>query len=101
METSVGLKIRQIRMSRGWKQAVLGAHCHPPCTQQYISKLESGSVLPSRQKLAAIALALEISMADLESFEPSEHRIAQLLQDLQYWKKRAIHAERTLQQITR
>ncbi len=62
--------IRQIRKAHGWTQHELGIRAG--CTNKHISRLENGLQKPSYRMLRALALALEISDAELLAAIPAE-----------------------------
>jgi transcriptional regulator with XRE-family HTH domain len=56
LNSSLGLRIRALRRSRGITQAKLGY----PLTRSYISLIEHGRVVPSLRTLLTIAERLEV-----------------------------------------
>jgi len=48
-------KIKELRLSRGWSQTMLGEKFTPPITHQAISQIESGKFSPSFETLEELA----------------------------------------------
>ena len=58
-----GQAVRQLREARGWSQEELAARAE--LNRSYLGEIERGAATPSLATLAKLALALELSLADL------------------------------------
>jgi len=70
VERQFGLRVRELRLARGLSQEELafkvGIH------RTYLGGVERGERNPSLKNIAAIAIALDISLRELFSFEGHE-----------------------------
>jgi len=60
-----GLRVRELRLARGWSQEELGARCGIDRT--YVSGVERGVRNPTLTVVAAIAVGLETPLRELFS----------------------------------
>ena len=60
-----GQAVRQLREGRGWSQAELAGRAD--LNRSYLGEIERGAAMPSLGTAAKLALALELSLADLMS----------------------------------
>jgi XRE family transcriptional regulator, regulator of sulfur utilization len=58
-----GRAVRQLREGRGWSQEELAARAD--LNRSYLGEIERGAATPSLATVAKLALALELSLADL------------------------------------
>jgi XRE family transcriptional regulator, regulator of sulfur utilization len=58
-----GQVLRSLREGRGWSQEELAARAD--LNRSYLGEIERGSATPSLATVAKLALALELSLADL------------------------------------
>jgi transcriptional regulator with XRE-family HTH domain len=63
LDAIVGRRIAKWRRSAGWSQARLAEKVN--LSTETISRLETGATMPSLTRLAAIARALDVDLADL------------------------------------
>lgn len=69
---TLGVRVRGIRMERRLTQSGLAGRMNVPRT--YISKVETGRVVPTVTTLVRVAAALEVTMTDLLSDEAERRR---------------------------
>lgn len=65
--SNIGLKIKELRLQRGWSQETLAKKIG--IGQQYISKYESGKLSPSLKTIGKLAAAFGVSVDFLRSKE--------------------------------
>jgi transcriptional regulator with XRE-family HTH domain len=73
---TIGERIRERRVARGWSQADLGNACLPVVDQTQISRIELGSGGASDEVRLAIARALKAHPADLFAWPDRRKRSA-------------------------
>lgn len=65
INTTLGVRISQLRQDRGWTQKELAAKAG--ITQNHVSRIEKDKMQPRRGTLTGIAEAFEIQLEDLEA----------------------------------
>jgi len=65
----VGIRVQELRLSKGMKQVDLAAKIQGDIDTTNISRIESGRTNPTIYTLYRIAEALEVSLADLIQIE--------------------------------
>lgn len=64
-DASLGTRIAQLRQDRGWTQKELAAKAG--ITQNHVSRIEKGRMIPRRGTLNALAEAFSVNVDDLEA----------------------------------
>ena len=66
LKKSIGKKIVELRLKKGWNQSELARECGKD--RQALEKLENGKVNPTLYTLLEISKALNVSLRELVTF---------------------------------